>query len=169
MIKIILLIFLLMFISISTIEGFRNNNMTFKVSRNKYNGMNNNYLLRENDVSPLPTGFYSSLLNVAGVRDERRYFETPISLTTHSFNGDYFINNKLTDCPDLPGNCDVFNNVNSGRVYKDNKYSLPDPLNTYSKAKQNDKVLYDKKIIRDILSVHELNEEEIVKRANDHQ
>lgn len=169
MIKIILLIFLLMFISISTIEGFRNNNMTFKVSRNKYNGMNNNYLLRENDVSPLPIGFYSSLLNVAGVRDERRYLEPPIAVTTHSFNDDYFINNKITDCPDLPGNCDVFNNVTSGRVYKDNKDSLVDPLKTYTKAKQNDKILYDENIIREILSVHELNEEEAVKRANNHQ
>jgi len=170
MIKIFFMLLILYLIyKLSKIEGFKNNNTTFKATRNKYNGMMNDYLIRENDVSPLPVGFYSSLLNVAGVRDEHRFLESPISETTHSFANEYFLNNKITDCPDLPGNCDTFNSFTNGEIFKDNKDPLPDPFFLFPKPGQNDKIIYEDIINTDILSAHNLNEEELVKRISTNQ
>jgi len=165
--KLLLLLFIIIYSLFGLYkEGFTNDNMTYKVCRNKYNNMENDYLLRENDVSPLPVGFYSSLLNVGGARDERRYLEPPICETSHSFNNDYFINNKITNCPDLPGNCDVFNNITKD-TYKNNAEPLEDPFFLHSKVNGNNKIIYDEGITQDILSAHDLNVEDIVKRSKD--
>ena len=161
-------IILLLFINITT-EGFKNDNTTYKVCRNKYNNMDNNYLLKENDVSPLPVGFYSSLLNEGGARDEHRYLEPPICSTDHSFSNNYFTNNKLVDCPDLPGNCTTFSNISKKDIYKDDVKLLDDPKFLEGKVNENIRILYDDKIVSNILSVHMLNEEEIAKRADHHQ
>ncbi len=148
-------------------EGFTNDNTTYRVCRNKYNKMDNNYLLRENDVSPLPVGFYSSLLNVGGARDSRRYLEPPICEGEYSFNNNYFLNHKLTNCPDLPANCDTFNNITSD-MYKDNEEPLEDPMFLHGKAKGNNKILYNDEITADILSAHDVNVEEIVQRSQEY-
>ena len=171
--KLILLLFIVLYslhcslhCSLLYKEGFTNDNTTYKVCRNKYNKMANNYLLRENDVSPLPVGFYSSLLNVGGARDNRRYLEPPICETSHSFNNDYFINHKITDCLDLPGNCDSFNNI-SRDTYKNNAEPLEDPTFLHGKAKQNNKIMYSDEITQDILSAHDLNVKDIAQRSID--
>ncbi len=170
--KLILLLFIvLLYILHSSLfglykEAFTNDNTTYKVCRNKYNKMDNDYLLRENDVSPLPVGFYSALLNVGGARDNRRYLEPPICETSHSFNNDYFINHKITDCPDLPGNCDAFNNI-SKDTYKNNSEPLEDPTFLHGKVNQNNKIMYSDEITQDILSAHDLNVKDIAKRSID--
>ena len=163
--KLILLLFILVYSVFGLCkEGFTNDNTTFKVCRNTYNEMDNDYSLKINDVSPLPKGFYSSLLNVSGARDDRRYLEAPICDKSQSFNNDYFINNKITDCPDLPGNCDQTNNVTKD-IYKNNTDPLEDPFFLYGKVNQNNKIMYSDEITQDILSAHDVNVEEIVKRS----
>lgn len=167
--KIILLLLVILFSFLKLkIEGFINNNTTYRVCRNRYNKMDNNYLVRENDVSPLPVGFYSALLNVGEARDSRRYLEPPICLREYSFNNDYFLNHKITDCPDLPGNCDSVNNI-TPETYKNNTEPLEDPMFLLGKVRDNNsKILYNEEIISDILSAHDVNVEEIVKRVYEH-
>ncbi len=166
--KIILLLLILLFSFLKLkIEGFTNDNTTYRSCKNTYNSMENDYLLRENDVSPLPIGFYSSLLNVGGARDNRRYLEPPICKERHSFNNDYFINHKITDCADLPATCDSLNNMNA-ETHKNNAEPLEDPMFLHGKAKGNNKILYNNEIMDDILSAHDVNVEEIVKRVYAH-
>ena len=165
--KIILLLLILLFSFLKfKIEGFTNDNTTYRSCKNTYNSMENDYLLRENDVSPLPIGFYSSLLNVGGARDSRRYLEPPICKERHSFNNDYFINHKITDCADLPATCDSLNNMNA-EAHKNNAEPLEDPMFLLGKAKGNNKIIYNDEITGDILSAHDVNVEEIVKRTYD--
>ena len=59
-------------------EGFENDNMVYNVCRNKYNDMNNDFYLKENDLSPLPSGFYSDLFSVGCAMKYKQYFDVPI-------------------------------------------------------------------------------------------
>ena len=165
----IFLFIILFIIFYNTIEGFSVDNMKYLSCPNKYNKMLNNYKLKENDISPLPVGFYSSLLNVGGARNQRRYLESPICEKEYNFTDDYFINNKITDCPKLPGNCDMGNNISGKKFHKDNKLPLDDPFFLHGKIEENNKVLYSPNIIENILEVHDLNEEEISNRSIHHQ
>jgi len=168
--KMIFLFIILFIIFYNTIEGFSVDNMKYLSCPNKYNKMLNNYKLKENDISPLPVGFYSSLLNVGGARNQRRYLESPICEKEYNFTDDYFINNKITDCPKLPGNCDMGNNISGKKFHKDNKLPLDDPFFLHGIIEKKNKVLlYPPDIIENILEVHDLNEEEISNRSIHHQ
>lgn len=170
-IKIILVIFIV-FYTLFTLfklrkEGFENDNMVYNVCRNKYNDMNNDFYLKENDLSPLPTGFYSALLTVGGARKDKQYFDVPICEESRTFNNDYFINNKITNCPELPETCDRVSNINKD-TYKGNKLPLEDPNFLHGSVLGNNKILYDEKLLNEMLEVHNVNVEDIVQRTNDH-
>jgi len=166
--KLILLLFIIIYSLFGLYkEGFTNDNTTYKVCRNKYNDMDNDYYLKANDLSPLPSGFYSDLLSVGGAREDKEYFGVPICEESRTFNNDYFINNQIINCPDLPDTCDRASNIGKG-IFKHNKLPLEDPNFLHGSALGNNKILYDEKLLNKMLEVHDVNVEGIVKRSKDY-
>ena len=166
--KIIFLFIILFIIFYNTIEGFNVDNKVYLACPNKYNKMENNYKLIKNDIREIPSGFISDIITEGGGR-EKRYFKPPICEKEYNFTDDYFINNKITDCPELPGNCDMGSNISGKKFHKDNKLPLDDPFFLHGKIEENNKILYSPNIIEKILEVHNLNEEEISKKSIHHQ
>ena len=146
--KVILLLLLLIYSVFGVCkEGFKNDNTIYQVCSNKYNNIDNNYLVKTNNVSPLPVGFYSSLLNVGGARGDRRYLEAPICEGSQAFNNNYFINNKLTDCLEEKSNCDKTNNGNvndNGKGNRTYKREFTDPIkNPYELHVSPEEIVYN--------------------------
>ena len=167
--KLLFLLVILLIYFIYKVEGLSVNDYIYDVCPNKYNKMMNNYKLKKNDIRPLPVGFYSSILNEGGARDERRYLDSPICVKEHEFIEDYFINNVITDCPSYPGNCDSVGARDAKKLYKKNRLPLINPMDTYGVVGEDYGILYDKVEQGKFIELHHLNEEDIHERSNHHQ
>ena len=168
--KLIFFLVILLIYLIYNFEGFSVNDNIYDFCPNKYNKMMNNYKLKKNDIKPLPVGFYSSILNVGGARNERRYLDPPICVEEHDFLNDYFINNKITDCLPHPRNCDgIGNNIDAKKIYKNNRLPLIDPFDRYGVVGKDYGILYEQGIQDKFLLLHDENEEEIKHRSYYHQ
>ena len=167
--KLLFLLGILFIYFIYKIEGLSVNDYVFDVCPNKYNKMMNNYKLKKNDIKSIPEGFYSSILTEGGARDEIRYYEPPICVKEHGFIDDYFINNKLTDCPKFPGNCEHVGTNNIKKIYKKNKLPLINPMDTYGVVGEDYGILYDEGEQKKFLKLNNLNVVEINKSAGHHQ
>jgi len=167
--KLLFLLVILFIYFIYKVEGLSVNDYIYDVCPNKYNKMMNNYKLKKNDIRPLPVGFYSSILNEGGARDERRYLDSPICVKEHEFIEDYFINNVITDCPSYPGNCDSVGARDAKKLYKKNRLPLINPMDTYGVVGEDYGILYDKVEQGKFIELHHLNEEDIHERSNHHQ
>ena len=167
--KLLFLLVILFIYFIYKIEGLSVNDYVYDVCPNKYNKMMNNYKLKKNDIRPLPVGFYSSILTEGGGRNDRRYLDSPICVEAHEFLDEYFINNKLTECPPYPGNCDGIGTQDAKKIYKYNRLPLIHPMDTYGVVGEDYGILYEKKEQGKFIELHHLNEEEIQKRSHHHQ
>jgi len=162
-----LLIFL--YFCYKKVEGYTDNNtivddVIYDVCPNTFNKMNNDYKIKINKIAAPPVGFYSDILETGGARDERRYLAPPICVKEHEFVPDYFINNRIVDCPPLPMKCDGINaNASNKDIYKDNKEGLEDPFYPYEKVGKNYKILYPEEEQKKFILLHIENEIELDK------
>lgn len=153
-------------------EGFSNetnvNDFVYKICPNKYNNIANDYKINYNPIKKEPIGFYSSILEAGGIRDKKRYLSPPICVEKHDFVTDYWINNKLVDCPALPhGNCDTINSNGSKDLYKDYKEPLFDPFYPHSDVGKNYSIIYPEQEREKFIELHIKNEMDTEKIYNE--
>ncbi len=145
------------------VEGYSNetivDDFVYEICPNTYNNMNNDYKIKLNPIKKVPIGFYSDILEAGGARNKRRYLEPPICVKSHEFVPDYWINNKLVDCPALPhGNCDTINSNGSKHLYRDYKQPLFDPFYPHSDVGKNYAIIYPEEEQKKFIKLHVENE-----------
>ena len=153
-------------------EGYSNesvvNDFVYEICPNTYNNMNNDYKMKLNPIKKSPIGFYSDIIETGGARSKRRYLEPPICVKSHDFVPDYWINNKLVDCPALPhGKCDTINSNGSKNLYKNYKEPLLDPFYPHSDFGKNYLIMYPEEEQKKFIKLHIENEMDNEKLYNE--
>jgi len=159
----LLILIVFLYFCYKNVEGYSVDTIVddniYETCPNTYNNMNNDYKLKLNPIKPSPVGFYSDILESGGARSKRRYLAPPICVKSHEFVPDYWINNKIVDCPALPhGKCDTINSNGSRDLYKNNKEPLIDPFYPYPKVGKNYSIIYPEEEQKKFIELHVENE-----------